>query len=461
MSTEIERTALAESEISHAQFVLEEISKFVYYSEKFCGDTISRQLPVSKLVVHPGNWVGSSMKILLVNNFYAPNVLGGAERSVQFLAEGLATAGEDVSVASLNTSGETAEGEVNNVAVHYLRPTRFGTPQSDKTRSLAGRIAWHVAPSFDPTVSKGFAQLLDREKPDIVHTNNLAGMSPAVWKIASDSGAAVVHTLRDYYTMCPRGTMYRNDQNCRSQCLTCSVYTTSKKHLTSYVDVVVGNSAFILEQHVSKKFFPSARKRVIYSAYEPVSPPQKFPASNGALRLGYMGRLHPTKGVDMMLESLLKASTSNWSIVLGGTGAEAYEAELKQRFNHSHVRFSGWIRPEALLAEIDVLIVPSRWHEPLPRTIYEAYGNGVPVIAAKRGGIPEIVDHGVTGWLYDPDNPDELAQILTDLTNGKLSLRGMAEACLSMSTNFRPETCVSNYMSAYTDAISDRSRNGH
>ena len=62
-----------------------------------------------------------------------------------------------------------------------------------------------------------------------------------------------------------------------------------------------------------------------------------------------------------------------------------------------------------LLGEAAVLIFPSEWYETLGRVAIEAYAKGAPVIAAKIGAIAEVVEHGRTGLLFEPGDPDSLA----------------------------------------------------
>jgi glycosyltransferase involved in cell wall biosynthesis len=62
-----------------------------------------------------------------------------------------------------------------------------------------------------------------------------------------------------------------------------------------------------------------------------------------------------------------------------------------------------------LLGEAAVLIFPSEWYETLGRVAIEAYAKGTPVIAAKIGAIAEVVEHGRTGLLFEPGDPDSLA----------------------------------------------------
>jgi len=79
---------------------------------------------------------------------------------------------------------------------------------------------------------------------------------------------------------------------------------------------------------------------------------------------------------------------------------------LRKRAEGLPVEFLGYVKPEELFRLIHCLVVSSRWHEPFGRVIIETFACAIPVIASNRGGIPEIVDEGQTGWLYDPDIPE-------------------------------------------------------
>ena len=299
--------------------------------------------------------------------------------------------------------------------------------------------------------ARPWAELLARERPDVVHTNNLAGVAMGIWKLSREAGAGVVHTLRGYYAMCPRGTMYKAGRNCASQCLECRAFTLSRRAASAAVDVVVGNSGFILDRHVSAGYFPHADRRVIFSAYEAASAPARPPPS-ARLRLGYIGRLHPTKGVEEMLDGLRLARETPWDLKIAGSGMTAYAESLKTGAKDLPAEFIGWAKAEEFYETIDVLIVPSRWAEPLPRTVYEAYAHGVPVIAAARGGIPEIVDEGRTGWLYDPDAPETLARIVREIAADPGRLEPMRDASLAKARQFKPALSMAAYQGAYETA---------
>ena len=65
-------------------------------------------------------------------------------------------------------------------------------------------------------------------------------------------------------------------------------------------------------------------------------------------------------------------------------------------------------RPEKVFNQIGCLVVPSQWEEPFGRVVVESYGYGVPVIGSNCGGIPELIDDGVTGWIFKSESRGEL-----------------------------------------------------
>jgi glycosyltransferase involved in cell wall biosynthesis len=128
----------------------------------------------------------------------------------------------------------------------------------------------------------------------------------------------------------------------------------------------------------------------------------------GTAHVACIGRIAPEKGqleflkaAEIIHRSFPNARFTIYGATLfGEPGAEAYEREVRARAAGVPVEFAGWITDiYAALARIDVLLVPSAPPEATTRVILEAYAAGVPVVAFASGGIPEIVEDGVTGAL--------------------------------------------------------------
>jgi glycosyltransferase involved in cell wall biosynthesis len=114
---------------------------------------------------------------------------------------------------------------------------------------------------------------------------------------------------------------------------------------------------------------------------------------------------------------------------VGGRGDAQFVAELNERHQHPNIEFLGHVAPATFFGSIDALIVPSLWDEPLPTVIIEALSAGVPVIGARRGGIPEMIRHGGNGLLYEPSRPDELNHCISRLAREPALLRKLRQGC--------------------------------
>jgi len=112
------------------------------------------------------------------------------------------------------------------------------------------------------------------------------------------------------------------------------------------------------------------------------------------------------------------------------------------------VRWHGVVKAEEFLPGLDLLVVPSLYHEPMGRVVVEAFAHGLPVIAARRGGIPELF-HGECGWLYDPDDRDRLPAILRKVLGKREILEPMRTAARAAAQRASHEAMVAGYLALY------------
>jgi glycosyltransferase involved in cell wall biosynthesis len=135
-----------------------------------------------------------------------------------------------------------------------------------------------------------------------------------------------------------------------------------------------------------------------------------------------------------------------------GSGAYDYVALLKQKVYNlnleGNVEWCGFVSdPRDIFANIDVCIVPSRSDDPLPTSALEAGGYGRPVIGSSRGGLPEIIEHGVTGFVIEAQRPDQLAKAIKCLARDPVLIRTMGEAARTrIRTEFSLERCVRQFI---------------
>lgn len=400
------------------------------------------------------------MKVLLINTLYHPNIVGGAERSVQFLAEALIHEGHKSVVITIMSEKGVKVSKINGVKVYYVGLKNLYWPFKDKSNLFFLKPLWHALDTYNPFMGKEVDSIIKIERPNVVHTNNLSGFSALVWPIVKKRGLPLVHTIRDYYMMCPASSMYKHNKNCEKQCWICNVYSKPKLYYSNLVDIVVGNSKFILDKHVAHSFFSSAQKEVIFNGYK--TSDHIYQTDSELIRLGYIGQLSQSKGIEFVLNAIngMDQNHVKFTLDVAGRGKREYESNLKG-IGVDNVRFLGFVEPKSFYSNIDILIVPSLWHEPLPRTIFEAYSYGVPVIGSKRGGIPEVIEEGKTGFLFDPKRPDEFIDLISYLMKNKKLLFQMSKNCLDKALEFAPDQIVKQYLRVYSESVGYMKSSSH
>lgn len=141
---------------------------------------------------------------------------------------------------------------------------------------------------------------------------------------------------------------------------------------------------------------------------------------NKAMRLAFLGRLDSTKGLDIVIKAInlipeCKLQLDIYGVPQGIAGA-GYETLLRQLAdNDKRIHFKQPIASQEVvktLKNYDALVVPSQWMETGPLVVLEAFEAGIPVIGSKMGGIAELVQDGVNGFLVEPKDISQWAQVI-------------------------------------------------
>jgi glycosyltransferase involved in cell wall biosynthesis len=152
------------------------------------------------------------------------------------------------------------------------------------------------------------------------------------------------------------------------------------------------------------------------------------PAHSGALRVAYLGTWIPTKGVDILIRAFQEIAPETARLDVHGyavpyEGTDDYEGTLRELAgSRSNIDLRGAYAPSdipGLLADADVLVIPSRWYENSPLTIHEAFLAGVPVVAAGHGGMAEFVGHEENGLHFRPGDCDSLRSAIERLATDR------------------------------------------
>jgi glycosyltransferase involved in cell wall biosynthesis len=199
--------------------------------------------------------------------------------------------------------------------------------------------------------------------------------------------------------------------------------------------------------------------RVVYNGVRGMAAAERTLAAGPEIRIGVIGRISPEKGQAEFLQAarILYAAAPQCRFAICGaplfSNPEAlrYCAALEALAEDLPVEFGGWTEDvEGMLATLDLLVVPSTAVDATPRVILEAFAAGVAVVAFRAGGIPEIVEHGVTGFLVEQRSPKALASAIRDLLREPDRLR---EAAANARVKARGEFSLERYQAEMVAAI--------
>jgi glycosyltransferase involved in cell wall biosynthesis len=402
----------------------------------------------------------------MLTDFYPP-IIGGMEIHVQNLSTELAARGHSVAVATLWHKG-LAEFELDRqVRVHRIR----GTVQ--RMKKLFSDQSRRFAPPFpDPEIIWRLRNIIQRERPDIVHAHN--------WLVYSFiplrrwSGAKLVYTLHDYSLVCVKKDYMYQGAPCSGpnlrKCLFCSInhfgflrglITVITKRLMTISDhaaidmflpvsqaVAEGNKLVgnglpyrVIPNFLTDDFYESRSIADTHLA--------ELPAGDYLL---FVGDLLRDKGIEILLRAYTGLSNPPPLVLLGRKTSETPE-EFPQ-----NVHYLGSWPHEAIIEawrRCSIALVPSIWPEPFGIVAIEAMASGKPLIASRIGGLPDLVVDNETGFLVTPGDPVALRLALQRLLmDGDLRER-MGRAGKNKVIQFQARTVVPLIEQIYQKLIYD------
>lgn len=180
----------------------------------------------------------------------------------------------------------------------------------------------------------------------------------------------------------------------------------------------VGVSQYVSRQVRRQLHVPAGRVHTVYNGIGPSRPPASGlaasrPDPSSVVRAGvlFAGRLAWEKGADVLVRAMATLPEADAVLVGDGPERHALEALASGLGVAERVRFEGWVERWSARYSPEVVVVPSRY-EAMPLVVLEAMRAGLPVIATRVGGTPEVVADSVTGHLVAPDDPAALARAI-------------------------------------------------
>ncbi len=313
--------------------------------------------------------------------------------------------------------------------------------QIERSYTLGEKISKASKVIYSFEAKKKISRLIRDFDPTIAHVHNIYHhISPSILQTLSKHGVPTIMTAHDVKLVCPNNKMlspkgvceeckggkyYRAVVNkCVHGSVPASTIIAAESYLhhalnsyRKYVDRFVVPSKFLINKFVEWGWDANQFLHIPNFAKLDGVTPQFAPGDYFC----YFGRLSFEKGIHTLIDA---AALSGIHLVVVGSGPLddiARERAVKAGANIEFLGFKTGIELESIVANSKATILPSEWYENAPLSILESYALGKPVIGAEIGGIPEMIHHGQTGWVYPSGHTEKLAETLKMVEDMPLS----------------------------------------
>ena len=423
------------------------------------------------------------MKIALFVHCFYPDHFYGTETYTLDLARHLRGMGHDVTVVSAVFAGEP---KTEGLVTRYLYDD-IPVVCLDKNFYPNTRVKdTYYQPGFADVLRTVLGEL----DPDIIHVTHLINHTAALLEVVAESDKPLVATLTDFFGFCfnnkletADGDLCAGPNPARSNCLACYLKDASASQANrpllqwmSHPSRVVW-SAKMLNLAVNLPPLKSgsvdglvqdikARPdtlRHFYQRYDAMITPTRFLQnayrsnkitgvmknmwfgvdidrsakprrdSKHVLQIGFIGQLAAHKGTDLLVDAFATLPKGSAQLRIYGPKNQSppFTKLLEEKSQGLDVALLGTFPPAdmaKILAEIDVLVIPSRWYENSPLVLLNALASHTPVVVSDVPGLTEFVDQGINGFAFKRGDWKALGNILRRFVDGGADAAQMGQA---------------------------------
>lgn len=379
------------------------------------------------------------MKILMINKFLYPN--GGSETYIFKLGKYLVSQGHEVQYFGMEHEGRCVSNNVN----------AYTSDMDFHEGSILSKLTYPFKTIYSVEARKKIRLVLDDFQPDVCHLNNFNfQLTPSIiveikkWEKENGKKCKIVFTAHDYQLVCPNHSLKNpitneiceqciggNFANCiKGKCIHGSTAKSAIGMMEAYywnlngvyknIDKIICCSKFMKTKMDTNSVF--ADKTVAIHNFVDKAEFKKPVKKDYIL---YFGRFSNEKGISTLIKACKELP--NIKFIFAGTGP--LENEISGIANIENVGFKSGDELKSLISEARLSIYPSEWYENCPFSVMESQMYGTPVLGANIGGIPELIEVGKTGELFESGNADELKSKITELWENKEKLNEYSENC--------------------------------
>lgn len=390
------------------------------------------------------------MKVLLVNKFLFPK--GGAETYVFELGHLLEERGHEVQYFGLEDDKNIVGNRANSFVSHM-----------DFSQGVLANLNAPLRIIYSAEARRKIRAVLEDFSPDVVHLNNIEyHLTPSIilethkWRTEKKKKCRIVYTAHDYQLVCPSHGLFDANivpcercldghyfhcvatkclKNSRAKSLlgTLDGYFWKYSPVYSYVDAYICCSFFLKAKLDTQERFRG--KTIGLHNFK-----KEIPQVRNLQKKGYVlefGHLSRDKGTDTLL-AVAKRMPDTKFVFLG------YGPSAEKMYGIPNVVYLGFRTGEELyriIAEAAISVCPSEMYENCPYSVMESILLKTPVVGSRMGGIPELMDEGKNGELFEAGNSCELEKAIRKILQSPETLQRYTENC----TFVQYETAESYY----------------
>lgn len=379
------------------------------------------------------------MKILMINKFLYPN--GGSETYIFKLGEELVRQGHQVEFFGMEHDGRCVGNSVN----------AYTSDMDFHNGSKLAKLTYPIKTIYSKEARVQIRKVLDDFKPDVCHLNNFNyQLTPSVilevvkWRKETKHSCKIVSTAHDYQLVCPNHMCnnpitHKNCEKCLSdnfssctkdKCIhgsfvksligTMEATYWRNKGVYKYIDTIICPSEFIKTKLDSNPLFKD--KTIALHNFIDKVDIKDVDKKDYVL---YFGRYSEEKGIKTLVEAIKELP--NIDFIFAGKGS--LEDLVNGVPNIKNIGFIGGNDLVKLISEAKFTIYPSEWYENCPFSVMESEMYGTPVLGADIGGIPELVEDGLSGLLFKSGNKEDLKDKINKLVNDNELLDKLTKNC--------------------------------